>query len=326
VPTESRDALRASYDTALADLRQWQGDPAVLERARTAFTQLVNRDRNFPLGYVGLARTEYYAGFMRARTYDQGPLDKAWKYVNHALKLDPQCYDAHLASSYISMARGDYDIARDSLASAAEIDPASPRHTLAQAHLAEREEEVAESMRLARDVVARSQDPIDVRQARQILIGAYGLGGQLEEADAEHREILKLDPKGAWSHGNYAQFLLARDDIDGAVREAEAAVAITPYPIAVNTLARALLIRARREWDDNQVAVAGRTLERVAELAKDDPETYAGLGGFYEGAAIRAKDPSMRTRALEWYEKALALSPDDPELQKVVARLKRSRA
>ena len=316
------EALLEAYRTALADLRKYQGDPRVLDKARAAFTELVARDRNFAPAYAGLAWTEYYVAYVNNGYSRPEPLRNAWKFASHALKLDPECYDAHVASAYVSMARGDYDLAREALHRAEEIDPSSVRHVLGRAHLAEKEEDIREAVRLAREVVAKGKDPADLRQARRVLITALEGLGHLDEADAEYRATIALDPHGAWTHGNYAGFLLDRNDIDGAIREAEAAVAITPYPIAVDTLARALLQRAHREWNANQIAQAGRTLERVAKLSEGHPSMYVALGSFYETAAVRAKDPAMNARALEWYEKALALMPDNRDLQKVVERLK----
>lgn len=320
-PGVSQDALRADYYRALDLMRSTEADPQPRLEARSILMSILEKDRNYALAYVGLGQNEYYGAQVNSGTYHSEALDRAWKLIHHGLKIDPNLFEGHLAAAYVSLARGELDLARESLLRAQAIDAASPRLTLGWARLAERENDAPEMVRLAKEVLASSKDVNDLTRAHGVLITAYMNGGHADQADASYRAQIALDPRSPWSHGNYAWFLLDRGDVNGAIREAETAIAITPYPMARVVLLRALLARAAQEWDRNQIAEAGRTVERGAKLAGDDPRMQTLIGGFYEMAAVRAKDRSMRRQALEWYRKALAQQPDDRELQRAVQRM-----
>lgn len=122
-------------------------------------------------------------------------------------------------------------------------------------------------------------------------------------------------------HGNYAGFLLRRDDVDGAIREGEAAVRISPYPLALGTLAQSYLAKARRLWDENRIPESVVLVQKAGALASDNPHVAYALGSFYEGAAIRGKDPSMRAKALTSYKRSLELLPGYEDARQAVARL-----
>lgn len=324
-PAPAADELKSEYQKADALLDDhWWGSGATLEAAKNQFTALLEKDRNFAPAYTGLARVEFLSGYFRGDEFDSTALARASKLNAHALELDPNFFDAHILAGYLARYSNDYDLARASFDRAGEIGGIHHADVLlGRAELADAENDSAAMVALAKQTIAGSYDLTARARAYGYLIDAYGMGGHNDQVDAAYREQLKARPDVAWFHGNYAGFLLRRGDVDGAVREAETAIRIDPYPIGMRTLARALLAKANQQWESGQYAEAGKTIERMAPMAGDDPALCASLGSFYEAAAIRSRDAAMRARALEWYRKALALAPEDRELQRVVARLDR---
>jgi Tfp pilus assembly protein PilF len=317
------DPHRAAYEEAKTLINEWGGDGKKLEQAREKLMAILAADKNYAPAYVGLARVEYESGYFSGDTFDTTALGRGWKLVQHALKLDPALFDAHLTAGWISRYQGQIDSARSSIERAEELRPGTMLVKLLRAELAQAERNPTEMVRLAREVVAaESSTPREKAAAYSYLIDFYRRGGHADQADEAYREQIKLRPDSAWIHGNYAGFLLDRGQTDVAIREAEAAVRIAPYPMALNTLARALLTKADEQWNANQIQEAGKTIERIAALAGDEPEVLAGMGAFYERAAIRAKDPDMRRQALSWYEKALAKEPENRDVQRAVERLR----
>jgi Tfp pilus assembly protein PilF len=315
------DPFAADWERAYALIDSWDGDGRKLDEARGMLVAIIEKDRRYAPAYVGLARVEFMRGYQSGRQFDRSSTGRARKFLQHALKLDPDLFEAHVTSARVYLADGDLDLARQSWDRADELRPNSPRVRLGRAALAEAEENPSEMVRLAREVLSMPHEPATAAGAWQILVTAYTWEGHLDQADVAHRQILKLEPGSAWAHGNYASFLLDRGDVDGAMREAEAAVRIVPYPIAMNTLSRALLAKASQQWGAGEFAAAGATVERIANLGESDASVEAGLGAFYETASIRSKQPDMRARALDWYRKAAAHEPENQEYRKAVERM-----
>lgn len=64
----------------------------------------------------------------------------------------------------------------------------------------------------------------------EALINSYGRQGKIAEANQVYKDNLALNPNSAWSHGNYAEFLLLRRGLpDEAVAEANNALQIMDY-------------------------------------------------------------------------------------------------
>ncbi|HEU4520927.1 MAG TPA: tetratricopeptide repeat protein [Thermoanaerobaculia bacterium] len=322
-PVVTQDPFADDYASIRAQIARWDGDVERLREPRERLMGILAKDRTYAPAYVALSRVEYSSGFQKDGTYEPAALDRAEKFVNHALKLDASNFDAHCTAATIARLRGDYDIAEESLRRAEELKPDDAAAKVLRASLAAEQNEMLAAVRLAKEVIAGTQDGDLRAEAYEILIQAYVEGSHLEEADAAFREVLKLRPDSAWVHSTYAWLLLNRDDIDGAVRESEAAAAIRKYPFGTAVLARSYLAKGQQLWDANRIGESAAFVAKVANLSDDDAEVSFALGKFYEGAAVRSRDASMRQKALEAYRRVLKINPRHMEAERAVARLER---
>lgn len=302
-------------------IRDYGGDGRVLQQARESVMSILGKNREYAPAYASLAAIEYKAGYLGGTRYDPDALARASKFAAHALKLDPNLFEAHYANAMIARYRGDVDASRASLDIAEGLRPDDPRVKLARAGLAEAESNPKEMLRFAREVIEQSKDKRDLAAAYQYVVSAYAGGGHLDQADAAYRELLKVSPDSAWAHGNYARFLLRRDDLDGAIREGERALALMRYPAAMATLAEAYVRKADQMWNAGRVDEASMYVARVASLSGDDPIIAMSLGSYYERAYRRADDKQYRDRAVEAYRRALQLDPNNRQAAKNIARL-----
>lgn len=321
-PEPAPDPLEASYLEGKKILQAWGGDGRKLDEARKIFMGLIEKNREYAPAYVGLARVERAAGYRSGWTYDPEALNRAWKLVHHALKVDPQLFDAHVTAAQISIDRRDMDLARSSADQAEELRPGDVRVKLLRAAIAQRDRQPDEMVRIARDVIATSQDGEDRTYAYELLIGYHRMHSEMDAVDAAYKEQLKLQPESAWIHGNYAEFLLSRGSIDPAIAEAEHAIRILPYPIAVGTLAQAYFAKSNELWEAKRYDESAAYVEKVAAIAGDkDPGVSMELGQLLERGAIRSHDPKLRQRAIRAYRKALELDPKNEEAKHAIDRL-----
>ena len=317
------DALHDDYLAVSRQITRWDGDEEKLKDARERVMAILAKDRSYAPAYVALARVEYASGYNKDGTYEPEALDRAAKFVNHALKLDSSNHEAHCTAAWIARYKGDFDVAEESLRKADELRPAHAAQKVVRASIATAENDPQRAVQLSREVIAESADEDHRADAYQYLIEAYLRGSHLQEADAAYQELLKLRSDSASVHGSYAWLLLARDDIDGAVREAEAAARIRKYDMGTAVLGAAYLAKAQQLWEANRIGESAGYVEKVGELASDNAEVSYALGQFYEGAAVRGRDPSMRKKALASYKRVLEISPRHMEAERAVARMER---
>lgn len=318
------DPFAADYASIRRQITRFDGDTAKLDEARQRIMDILARDRGYAPAYVALARIEVLE-FTDGEFSQSEVLQRATKLMNHALKLDPNLYDAHRTAAWIAVRSGDYDLAEESLRKAEELKPGHPPAKLLRAWMALQQEEALRAVQLAREVAATTTaDDDDRADAYRLLTLVYESGLHLEEADAAYRKLLELRPDSSLAHGHYAELLLHRDDVDGAIREAEAAANIRKYPQGTSVLARSYLQKAQELWDANRIAESASYIQKVAGLAGDNADLSYALGVFYEGAAVRGRDASMRRKALASYKRALEINPRHIDAERAVHRLART--
>jgi tetratricopeptide (TPR) repeat protein len=320
-PPAERDPLIKEYRAATSLIRGYDGDSRKLQQARAQLVSILGRNRDYAPAYVGLAMIEYRSGYRSGGGYDPVALDRAMKLVSHALKLDPNLFDAHATAAWIERYRGDLDAARLSIDVAEGLQPNDPALKLTRAELAEVDANPKEMLRYAREVIAESKDPRDRAAAYHYVIAAYTGGGHIEQAEAAHRELLALVPDSPWAHANYSAFLLRRDDTDGSIREAERAVSLSRDPFSIATLTRAYIQKADQLWTSGQTAEAFAFADRANALSMDHAEASVLLGTWYERIYRRGDDSANRDRAVAAYRRALALEPGNQQASSAIGRL-----
>ena len=329
-PVAATDPFAEEYASIRSQITRWDGDIQRLDNARERILQIIAKDKTYAPAYVALARIELLKTYEQEREKEQEQpsqpegVARAEKFLKHALELDPNSFDAHRTSAWMAMYNGDYDIAEESLRTAEALRPEDPGLDLVRAYIALRQRELQKAVQFARKVTANATDPDDRADGHRILVLIYESGLHLDEADGSFRELLKLRPDSATAHAGYAGLLLQRDDVDGAIREGEEATRIRKFPIAKFILTQAYLRRAQELWDAKKVAESASFVEKVAALSDEDARVSFALGEFYEGAAVRGHDASMRKKALAAYKRALEIDPRNMEAERAVSRLERS--
>jgi Tfp pilus assembly protein PilF len=319
------DPHAATYESIRNQIDRWDGDETRLTDARERLMAILAQDREYAPAYVGLARVEVARGDQKEET-EGAALERASKFVSHALKLDESSLDAHVTAGWIAQVRGDFDLAEESLRKADAIEANHSEVKLIRAAIAREMEDSKRMMALAKEVIAESTDEDDRAGAYEILIDAYESGLHFDEAEAAYHELMKLRPDSAYAHTRYAAFLLVRDDVDGAVREGEAAAKIRKYPLGTAVLVRAYLVKARQLWDTNHIQESADYIGKAGTLADESAELTYALGQFYEWAAIRSRDAAMKKKALASYKRTLELDPRHMEAGPAIARLEKPRA
>ena len=323
-PAPDTDLLASEYQQADDILRKWEGDKAQLADAKNRLMAIVAKDKGYALAYVGLAKVEVRT---ESDSDDESPnesLARAYKFSQHALKLNPDLYEAHLTAGWIARYERDTDKAREEADAAEKIRPNTAGVRLLRADIELSGDDPRETVKHAKQALEVATDPYDKAAAYRYLIEAYEFGSHLEEADHAYQEMLKCTPDSSSAHARYSALLLYRDDVDGAVQHAEKAMSLFKSPLAEATFANACLKKAQTLWDANQVAESAKYVTKIAELPGDNARVSFALGKFYEDAAVRGRDKDMRKKALVSYKKAVELDANFEDAKRAVERLEKS--
>lgn len=320
-PPPPPDPFAKDYEKAAMLLRHWEGDPRQLELARALLMSIMAKDRNYAAAYAGLARVEAHAGAKGDNGYDPAALERAAKLATHAIKLAPNSFDAYLAAGWIATEQKEFNRARDALGVADGLSRNNPEVHLGQARLASAEANTSQMLNHAHEVLAKSKDPSQRATAYQFVADAYEGGGHNDAAEKAYRELIRLKPRSASAHASFARFLRRSGDLDGAVREGEESLRLTPSTWSRASLGSAYLARAELNWKQGRLDEAAIDVEKTIALSPDGADSWSAVGAFYERASRRAGDPALRERAINAYRRSLALDRTNADAGAALARM-----
>ncbi len=213
-------------------------NPPGLLKARDYFQQSIAVDPEFALGYAGLANTFSVLGFNNFLPPDE-TFPKAETAALKALEMDDRLAEAHLALGMVKCVK-DWDEAgcEEEIQLALELDP-----DFALAHL--------------------------------IYGELLGITNRLEEAVAEYRRAVELDPYNVPYNAKLASGFYAAGRYDEAIGQAERTIEMDPdFPWAYATSGRAYAQKGLHEK-----AITNYT--KALTLSKGDPATSPFLAYFY---------------------------------------------
>lgn len=229
---------------AFAISRYWQGKPEILEIANKIATDQAKITPNIPeVVYTQIhinLESNYYIGDQ----YEPNARDRA---IEGLEKLQKNGYfDLSVASklNYLYLSKRDYKRAKEHLRSL-KWDRYFTTDELSNLNkrFIKKGTRITGSMR-------KSEDPADQRA-----VAKYDRE-QKENVDKDnkwHLEQVRKNPKHAWTHGNYASFLLHRmDDYDGAIKYGQKALSLMDYGMARQVVGTAYLAKASQLFKNKQ--------------------------------------------------------------------------
>ncbi len=190
------------------------------EQALEHFQTAVDRDPDFALAYVGLARAAYWRQYA-SDVPGESALESATEAAQKALELDPDLPEGLAMFGDLLSARYEYAEAETYFLRALEIDPNSTAALDSFAHLllvlGRNAEAVAPSEKLVR------LDPLNVGHHQSLAVTLFGVG-RLGDALARLDKALDIDPSSTYTYHEIGHILQALGRFDLALPWLEKAV------------------------------------------------------------------------------------------------------
>ena len=294
---------------ASAMLDTWSGDPDELEQAGQLLdAELAQNPRNVA-ALVAKARYHVDSGMVSTDVYDPAALKSARQLVEQALSIAPDSADAHLQLGYILMHGFHLKEALAEMTKAEQLDPKNPLINIALAHLHALSNQWKDAAAELHKAEPKAAGTTNGRIALKIVQARIEVHRGQDDAEAlakDYEESVRVAPDSAWTHGNYASYLLSeRGMTDQALAEAEKAVSIMNYPVARHTLALAQYAKwaALRATDEKQAA------EFYAKAQANQRNLTAVMGAASQ-AAPNNRDLALLAAAL----KENGVSVDAPDV------------
>lgn len=294
-PVPEPEVVRAA---ALLDGRYLRGVRGELDAA-------LKRNPESAPAYREYARYYIMSGETFSRQFEPGSLEAALGSVDRAIALAPQYANAHVLRGHVLTLMDRLDEADAALDRASAIGTDDPWLSLNRANLRLDQGRPEEAAPLCRQVSEQSGVPRIRDSADTCLIKYFRATNQREHIDAVFQRMLTYASDSAWTHGDYAGYLLCfKDDAQGAAREARAALGIMDHGNARANLAAALYRIWSAQWESQQGKADERLFDEASALVRapaaevitgtctGGPGVITGLSVLYLSGRLKAETPA----------------------------------
>lgn len=239
---------------AILEMEQHPFSGPVLEQSAQSLKQALQKTPDDTWANIGAAELYLRIGYKVGSRYKQDnyvpeALDNAYTLAQRAIELAPDNSRAYALLAKLQIIRGEYKTAWETLNQAHKLDPDSfyPWYYLTvlnryyklydkAKYYADRAESLAQYTHQRRWVIGERKNIADAT-------------GDLKAEEQAHLALIALEPDRPHPYGNYATFLYYQKRYTEAVTYFEKAIAISPYPKAVELLekSRQRLTEATKE-------------------------------------------------------------------------------
>jgi serine/threonine-protein kinase len=304
VTTERGTKDLEAYDLYLRGRYFWQHRGEVgLRRAAFLFSSAIQRDSTFARAWAGLALVQVVLP-----EYETRPTDTLYtaglKNAAHAITLDSNLGDGHLALAYGLIARWELDSSEASFRRALALSPNDPSVHQWYGDMLQSSGRMKESLDQLH--TAQRLDPTSAVLTNELAY-IYANLRNFDEALRWHRKGVELDSTFAINFSNAALSY-------GYLHQPDSALAVLKRS---EKLLGGSLIPSGRAIRVVALAVSGRTADARKEAAVLDDEAAHGLIPAFNAATAYAA-LGDREAALKWLTKSVDAHETDPLVQAVV--------
>lgn len=223
-------------------LDQWRGQTALLDQAAESLYLALKRNPNYAKAYMQLGRLHIMGGYYHSQYFEPSSLATAEKAIKKAIDIDPKFADAYVLLGHLYTNMNRLSEAKSALQMAEGIGTDNPWLGLNWAAIYEKEGKFDDAAQKYIQVIeSKTKNLKALGTAYDELRGYYIYKRDLVKAEKTYKAHITVEPKNAWTRGNYASSLLYDiGDFDSAIKKSREALSIMEYGNARHTLAIAL--------------------------------------------------------------------------------------
>jgi tetratricopeptide (TPR) repeat protein len=198
-----------------------------------------------PLAFTGVAETIHALSYVSGYRYVPSGIAAATEWTTEAIKLDPQCPEAWIERTIIlckGLSRAHLLSAEMALAQSQAIAPDHPRLPAAEFAIYTRRRQYAQAEQAIRRSLAYADAGRFLPVERRALLNSLAINLDVQRKAAEalaiYRRLTTDFPDYAWGWHNGSQALLRAGKLEEALQFSDRAIALMPFPLALQTNAK----------------------------------------------------------------------------------------
>lgn len=324
----SRDFLQVNLGLAWCSIyaQDWSAATLVLEDLARRVEEIQAQERK--ARELGLGMREQFLDLEKVYTalgvaqYKSGHFDEAEHSFQRALSLQPSAPEAHQNLGRMYGAQGRWEEAARAFEASSRLRPGDPEDRLLLAQAWQTLGRSTEAEELARALVAE----LPTRAEPMVVLAAAALGRSDSAAALTWLErALALEPRNALAWYQKARALLQRDDARGAMAAFRNAVELDPTSFEAHYDCAAFLLAQGSIAEARQYLVRAYTLapkQHREALRRNLVQMELDAPILSELAACDSQRDELEP-ALAWFERLLALAPQNDATARKRARLLR---
>ncbi|QNA89690.1 hypothetical protein G4G28_16625 [Massilia sp. Dwa41.01b] len=268
-PAPLKRSYAAKFDRAVNLIDEYHGDGEALVAVRKELEEVLRVYPRYAPAYREMARYFMLEGHLHSLRFKPGALEAADAALQKAISIRPHYAEAFVLYGHLYKLMGRHQDALAALAKAEKLGTTDPWLENNWADLLNDEEKYEDAAVRYRRVLASGTRNTKAMSAALVGMTTYYLNiGNLDEADAMYRKRIAFRPHMAWTHGDYAQFLLCwKADFEGAIIHGRQALDIMDYGAGRYWLAAALY----RKWAQapEDIETGGSAFAQAQDLYPD---------------------------------------------------------
>nr|MBA3827180.1 hypothetical protein [Ktedonobacterales bacterium] len=198
-----------------------------------------------PLAYTGVAETVHALSYVSGYRYVPLGIAAATEWTTEAIKLAPQCPEAWIERTIIlskGLSRAHLLLAEMALSQSQAIAPDHPRLPAAEFAVYTRRRQYAQAEQAVRRSLAYADEGQLSTVERRALLNSLAINLDVQRKAAEaitiYRTLTTDFPDYAWGWHNGSLALLRAGELEEALQFSDRAIALMPFPLALQTNAK----------------------------------------------------------------------------------------
>jgi len=304
---------QSRYEKALLLMDEYTGDPSLLKKAHELLKEIEIDAPNSKYVFVGYARLLYKSGYINYQNYNKDSIEKSKAYIEKAILIDPNFFDAYFYGAYPYLFSKDFVRANQLANHAEKLAPNSAKVDVLHGEIAKKEGNYDAVIMNATAAIEKMPNNKVLIDAYYQLISAYKSKKEYDLVESMYQKVIEIEPSSPWVRVNYSSFLSdVRKNYDESIEQGEIALGLMDFGMGHKVLGKAYYAKAAQlHWKEKQYEESIRYYLLSIEHDPANSNAHYGLGMSYYIIGYNNKDKSQIIQAEMFLDKAVQINPDN---------------